>query len=629
MYTRKSSHLLALLAILSLLITQCTPAAPTAAPTEPPGQATEPPAEATTPPEATEPPEATTAPEGGDYTQAPREETVILDIDGGRVANPENWNPYIPTGRRDHGFHQVVMEPLFILNYETGEIEPWLGESMTVNEALDVWTLTLRDGVTWSDGEAFNADDVVFSIQLLIDNAPTLNDSAAMQDWIASVNKVDDLTVEFQLTRPNPRFQLDYFSVRIWGGVNIVPEHIWNGQDPESFTNYDPAQGWPVFTGPYKLASASETEFTYVRDDNWWGAQSGFQELPQPKKLVWTWYGPEETRAAAMADNQLDSLMDITLGALQALQTQNPNVIGHFSEPPYAWVPDPCSRTFELNHTVEPWGDKDMRWALNYAIDRDEIVAIAYEGSTFKSEHFFPAYPPLNNYVEQAKDAGVYDVNELWRHDPERAKEIIESKGYTMGSDGYYAKDGEQLTLEIATHEAFIEKQRIAQVLVEQFQAIGINASSRNEAGATWTDNFHFGRFEARMGWQTCASVNEPWASMDTMNVRHLVPVGERAADNRNSWRWSGEAAEAYGALVDEMGTLPLGDPRVDELFVEAMDIWFDELPVIPITQAKKIIPFNNTYWTGWPTAEQNYIHPPTWWQGNTEKIILSLQPAQ
>jgi peptide/nickel transport system substrate-binding protein len=627
MYTRKSSHLLALLAILSLLITQCTPAAPTAAPTEPPGQATEPPA--ATEPAATEP--AATEPATGteDYTQAPREETVILDIDGGRVANPENWNPYIPTGRRDHGFHQVVMEPLFILNYETGEIEPWLGESFTANDALDVWTLTLRDGVTWSDGEAFNADDVVFSIQLLIDNAPTLNDSAAMQDWIASVNKVDDLTVEFQLTRPNPRFQLDYFSVRIWGGVNIVPEHIWNGQDPESFTNYDPAQGWPVFTGPYKLASASETEFTYVRDDNWWGAQSGFQELPQPKKLVWTWYGPEETRAAAMADNQLDSLMDITLGALQALQTQNPNVIGHFGEPPYAWVPDPCSRTFELNHTVEPWNDKEMRWALNYAIDRDEIVAIAYEGSTFKSEHFFPAYPPLNSYVDQAKDAGVYDVDELWKHDPDRAKEIIESKGYTMGDDGYYARDGEQLSLDIATHEAFIEKQRIAQVLVEQFQAIGINATSRNEAGATWTDNFHFGRFEARMGWQTCASVNEPWASMDTMNVRHLVPVGERAADNRNSWRWSGEAAEAYGALVDEMGTLPLGDPRVEELFVEAMGIWFDELPVIPITQAKKIIPFNNTYWTGWPTAEQNYIHPPTWWQGNTEKIILSLQPAQ
>jgi peptide/nickel transport system substrate-binding protein len=328
-----------------------------------------------------------------------------------------------------------------------------------------------------------------------------------------------------------------------------------------------------------------------------------------------------------MADNQLDSLMDITLGALQALQTQNPNVIAHFNETPYAWVPDPCSRTFELNHTVEPWNDKDMRWALNYAMDRDEIVNIAYEGSTFKSEHFFPAYPPLNRFVELAKEAGTYDVDQLWTHDPEQAKQIIESKGYTMGDDGYYAKDGQQLTLDIATHEAFIEKQRIAQVLVEQFQAIGINASTRNEAGATWEENFAFGRFEARMGWQTCGSVNEPWNSLDTMNVQWNLPVGERAS--RNQWRWSGAAAEEYSAIVDQIGTLPLGDPQIDELFVQAMDIWFDELPVIPVTQAKKIIPFNNTYWTGWPTAEQNYIHPPTWWQGNTEKIILSLQPAQ
>jgi peptide/nickel transport system substrate-binding protein len=622
MNTRKPSYLLALLAIFSLLITQCAPAAPTTEPaaTQPPAEATEPPAEATEPPA-----EATQPAEGGDYTQAAREETVIFDIDGGRVANPENWNPYVPTGRRDHGFHQVVMEPLFILNYETGDIEPWLGESFTANDTQDVWTLKLRDGVKWSDGEAFNADDVVFSIQLLIDNAPTLNDSAAMKDWVASVSKVDDLTVEFQLTRPNPRFQLDYFSVRIWGGVNIVPEHIWNGQDPESFTYYDPAQGWPVFTGPYKLASVSESEFTYVRDDNWWGAASGFKELPQPKKLVWVWYGPEETRAAAMADNQLDSLMDITLGALQALQARNPNVIAHFNQPPYAWVPDPCSRTFEMNLTKEPWNHKEMRWALNYALDREQIVAIAYEGSTFPSRHFFPAYPPLDRYVDLAEAAGLYDQYPLLTHDPAKAKELIEGLGYTMNGD-YYEKDGQQLTLEIATHEAFIEKQRIAQVLVEEFQAVGINASTHNEAGATWEDNFNRGNFDTRMGWQTCGSVNEPWNSLDTMNVKWLMPVGERA--DRDQWRWSGDAAERYGAIVDEMGSLPLGDAKLDDLFVQAMTIWMDELPVIPITQAKKIIPFNSTYWTGWPTAENNYIHPPTWWQGNTLVILLKLQPT-
>ena len=558
-----------------------------------------------------------------------RSRTVIFDIDGGRVATPQLWNQYLPGARRDHGYHQAMAEPLFILNYETGEIEPWLGESMTANDTLDVWTLKLREDVKWSDGEEFNADDVVFTVNMLLDNAPELVDSANMETWVDSVEKVDDLTVQFNLTRPNPRFQLDFWSVRIWGGPTIVPEHIWKDQDPLTFTNYEPERGWPVFTGPYTLESVSETEFAYVRDDDWWGAAAGFQELPQPEKLVWVWFGPEETRVAAMVDNELDSLMDITLGALLALQQRNPSIVAHFNEPPYAWVPDPCSRTFEVNHTVEPWNDRDMRWALNFAINREEIVAISYEGSTFASRHFFPAYPPLDHYVDLLEQAGLYEENPLLEHNPERAKEIIESKGYTMNdSTGYYEKDGEQLAIDIATHEAFIEKQRIAQVVVEQLQQIGINASNRNEAGATWDENFQFGNFEARVGWQTCGSVNEPWASMDTFNTSWLTPVGERTGGSQNAWRWSGEAADTYSAIVDEIGSLPLGDPRIDELVVEAMELWLPELPVIPITQAKKIIPFNTTYWTGWPTAENAYFHPPTWWQ-STHVIIHNLESTQ
>ena len=50
--------------------------------------------------------------------------------------------------------------------------------------------------------------------------------------------------------------------------------------------NYDPAKGYPIFTGPYKLASVSETEFTYVRDDNWWGAKAGFKPLPEGAPVI-------------------------------------------------------------------------------------------------------------------------------------------------------------------------------------------------------------------------------------------------------------------------------------------------------------------------------------------------------
>jgi peptide/nickel transport system substrate-binding protein len=631
MLHKRFSFLLSVLVTLSLLLTACGGGAP--APAAPPAE--EPAAEEAA---AEEPAaeEAAAEEPAAEATEAPAEEaaaatsdrasTVIFDIDGGRVTDPELWNPFVPGNRRDHGYHQAILEPLFILNYQTGEFIPWLAESFEANETLDVWTLNLREGVKWQDGEAFNADDVVFTMNMLLDNAPELGDSASQADWVASVEKIDDLTVQFNLTRPNPRYQLDYWSVKIWGGINIMPEHVWAGQDPLTFKYYDPEQGWPMGTGPYTLESISPTEFVYTRDDEWWGVAAGFMDLPAPQTLIWTWGGPEETRAALMADGQLDSLMDITLGALQALQDQNPNVVTWFSDMPAAWVPDPCSRTFMVNHLVEPWNDKDMRWALNYAIDRDQIVDISYEGTTLKSRHFFPAYPPLDALVDSAIEAGAWNLDQLWTYDPAQAKEIIESKGYVMNdSTGYYELDGEELTLDITTHEAFIEKQRIAQVLVEQFQAIGINASTRNEAGGTWGENRAFGNFESQMNWEMCGSVNEPWNSSDRANLRWTKPQGERA--DGNYMRWSGEAAEQYGALIDDMGTLPLGDPQVEELFVEASRIFFTELPVIPITQAKKIIPFDTTYWTGWPTFEDDYIHPPTWWQ-HTHVIIHNLEPT-
>jgi len=547
-----------------------------------------------------------------------REETVYFEIDGGRVVDPELWNPFVPGNRRDQGFHQAMMEPLFILNYETGEFVPWLATAFTANETLDVWTLTIRDGVKWSDGEAFNADDVVFTIEMLLnpDNAG-LSDAASMQTWVESVSKVDDLTVEFNLKNPNPRFQLDYFSVRIWGGVNIVPEHIWRDQDPFTFKNYDPEKGWPVFTGPYTLTSVSETEFTYDRNDNWWGIAAGFKDAPAPKRLVWIEPGPEEASAALMASGGLDSIMDISLGTFEELQAQNPDVKAWLPSLPYATL-DPCSRTFEFNTSKAPWDTVEMRQAVNRAIDRDEIVDIAYNGTTVKSLSFFPAYAPLNRYTDMLD----YDAHPVWNFNPDESKAMIEGLGYTLGGDGYYAKDGTQLTMDITTHEAFTEKQRIAAVLVEQFQRVGINATTRNEAGTTWGDNLQFGNFDTRMGWQNCGSVNEPWASMDTLNAKWIVPVGERASFN--GWRWENAR---YSELVDQIGTLPLGSPEIDPLFVEAMQIYLDELPTIPITQARKLIPHLYTYWTNWPTAENNYTSAWTWWQ-STPLVIHELQPA-
>jgi len=559
-----------------------------------------------------------------------RRDTVIFALEGGPVSDPEAWNPFMLGRRLVHGIHQAMMEPLFILNYETEEIMPWLARSMTPNETFDTWTLKLRQGVKWSDGEAFNADDVVFSVRMLVEKGPDFIYiySDSLRNWVRNVEKLDDLTVRFDLKRPHTRFLLDFWSVKIWTTPSIVPEHIWRDRDPLTFKNHAPEKGWPVFTGPYKLTSASETEFIYDRDDNWWGAKIGWKALPKPKRLIWRWIDQVEARAKAMEHNELDSLSDVPLGVMLYIKRRNKNIISHYRNLPYAWVPDPCARNLELNNTVFPWNDKEMRWALNHAIDRDEIVAFAYNGTTIASRHFFPVYPALNRYVDLLEEAGLYNKYPLLEHSTEKAMTIFESKGYTLKDDGYYEKNGRDLSINITTHLSFIEKHRIAEVIIEQLQQAGIKVTTHKEDPTTWFRNFYLGKFEARIGWQACGSVNEPWGSMDTFNTRWLKPVGERTGENQNAWRWSGKAADKYSSLVDQINTLPLGDPRIDKLHVLAMEIWLDELPIIPITQARKIAPFNTTYWTGWPTANNNYIHPPTWWQ-STHVIIHNLKPGE
>ena len=548
----------------------------------------------------------------------PREDTVIFDIDGASVGSPFNYNWFIPTTPRNQGMHQSVWEPLFILNYETGEIQPWLGESMTPNETLDVWTLTLYDGIMWQDGEAFNADDVVWTINFLKDNAG-YNGYGEIQPWVESVEKIDDLTVQFNLLNPNPRFLLDTFSVRIWGSVLIMPEHVFSQvEDMDTFTFYDEEQGWPFGTGPYTLTNNSETEWIYDRYDAYWGTD--VHGLPEPLRLEFIITGAEESKALLMADSQLDSAMDMSLGALEAILAQNPNVVAWFSDLPFAW-PDPCPRQLSVNHTVEPWGDPNMRQALSLIIDRNQVVDIAYEGTTIPSRTFFVDYgglAPILDAVPQISPEA----------DIAAAQALIEAAGYTLNSDGFYEMDGEVLSLNIQANEDFIEKRRIANVIVEQFREAGVDASASVVAGPTWGTNKSTGNFEGIMDWDFCASVNEPWASFDQFNVRWLTDIGEETPSrNRNIMRWSGEAAEEYSAIVDQIGQLPLDDPQVVELAIEAYNIMMAEMPAIPITQAKKIVPFDTTYWVGWPTAEDNYNHPAAWWN-STHQIIHNLTKA-
>ena len=194
-----------------------------------------------------------------------REDTVIFDLDR-TIQDPENFN-WMTDGtgiRRMHGAHQTMWEPLFILNYGTGELDPWLATGFEGNEDSTEFTITLREGVTWSDGEACNADDVVFTVEMAANDELTAREVATLRSQVASVEKVDDLTVRFTLNAPNPRFVVENFGVRIFGSFLIMPEHIWSAAENPATFAFNP----PIGTGPYTFTSAASNRAIWDRNED-------------------------------------------------------------------------------------------------------------------------------------------------------------------------------------------------------------------------------------------------------------------------------------------------------------------------------------------------------------------------
>lgn len=603
MFAVKSSFVRTLVpfALSAMVLAGC--AAPTQAPTTPATGSADSPA-------------SSSAPASGDG--------ILRIVQTARIPAPDIWNPYIPGTFILQGMNQNMMEPLFMLNYETGEIDGWLGESFSANETLDEWIVVLRPGTEWSDGQPLTSEDVVFTFELLKEYAPQLNWSGAVDKWVESVEAVDDRTIKFTLTGPNPRFVMENLAGTTSQAIVPLPKHVWEGVDPITFRNeFNEETGAPIFSGPYTVLRFSPTEFIYERNDDWWGAKTGTFNLPAPLEIHRVWQPSQETIDQLLIDNQLDIGAGITgLSQMQALQAQNPKLISFNPEPPYAWR-DPCPRMFTVNTTVAPWDQKEMRWALSNAFNRQQIVDVVWEGTSVPTGFIFPDYPAMMPYINEIQEI----IAPVMEYNPERSRELIEAQGYTLdGSGKFVGPDGNNLTIDVVA-PPFMEP--VATMVVQQLNDVGIDAVLRIIEWGIFREQTGRGEFEGATDWSGCGSVIEPWFGMNRYNKSWVQPIGESGTEyvdnTNNSGRW---VNDEYSALVDQMGSLPLGDPQIMDLMTQAVTIWVDEMPAIPLAQQPALTVFNTANWTGWPTIENNYIQPPSHWQ-HFLRVLTELEPAQ
>ncbi|MEN3284043.1 MAG: peptide/nickel transport system substrate-binding protein [Solirubrobacteraceae bacterium] len=535
-----------------------------------------------------------------------------------RPATGKIANPYVAASDAlvSDGLHELVYEPLFYVNYQSGKSEPWLASGYEYSNANKTITITLRDGVTWNDGKPFTSDDVVYTMrQILKAKAPYR--AANIQASVKSVKALSPTSVQIELKASNPRFVDTDLSAYVYTANFIpLPKHVFQGHDFETYSFYDLAKGLPVGTGPYKLTSVGPTSATLTRNADWWAAKTGLHPLPAPQRVVYTTPGPEDTTVSGLETNKLDYAGEAvpSVAGYIAASKQNPKLLNWNKD--LGWL-DPCPFSMTINTTAKPWDDPAMRWALNQSIDKDQFSKLFNTpGEPTPARTTFPAYPKLDALLDA--NPGLLEQHPTLDHDLAKAGQVFQSKGYSKHG-GVWTKDGKPLTLRLSIFSAAALGPiwtNAAQLLNQQLKAAGIKVDLKPGDFDAIVAARTAGKFDAQT-WFECGSVTDPWATLNRYT---------NAPGNDNAGKWKNAQ---YDKIVAQMGELTPGDPKIAPLYSQAMAIWLKDLPVIPLNQRPEPIVVNRTYWTGWPSeTEKDAYTQPAPWGMNFHQVITHLKPA-
>jgi peptide/nickel transport system substrate-binding protein len=478
----------------------------------------------------------------------------------GWSSEPDVMNPLTSTTSEALEVLQLIYDKL--MDYDADlNIVPSLAESTDVSADGTQVTYHLRSGVTWHDGEPFTADDVVFTFSLIAGQK-----SSQYAQWLGDMTSVkakgSDVVVTFSKAQAfDPALS-----------IPIVPKHIWEGKsnaDIQTFENDS-----PVGTGPYVFGEWKHGQTISVsRYDGFWGT------APGPASVIWVLYQNEDVMAQSLRGGEVDILTEVPptiwdgIGGVEGLTA--------VSLPGFSFHHIGMNVSSEADSKGNPLLlQREVRQALSYAVDRNQLVQIALAGHGKPGSVLLP--PAFGDYMLQIPEDQQINAN------PDQANQLLDQLGYKPGGDGVrQTPDGTPLQFRLIAIESTTVDVRAAQLFRDAAAKVGIKLDL-NTMDENTLDAIVYGGTDWDLfvwGWDT--GVNDPDYMLG-------IPLSSQIGGNNDIYYANPEYDALYAQQASELDHAT----RVD-LVGQTQQLFYDDCAYIVMWYQDKLQAYRSDLWTG------------------------------
>jgi peptide/nickel transport system substrate-binding protein len=517
--------------------------------------------------------------------------TLTIDNENGSTWTCD-FNPY----NQAENFLTVGFdyEPLvFVDPLAAGKTTPMLATSWSWGAGNKSLTFQIRQGVTFSNGEAMTAADVAGTFNLL--KKYTVLDVPG--DWtvLSSVTATSKYTVTMDFSQP----AVPYFYY-IADQTPILPMQIWSSMANPA-TN--PVKN-PIGTGPYVMSKCSPENITYTANPHYW--QPG---LPKVHTVQYPAYISNTTANNDLANGQAQWGSQYVPSIQSFYLSKSPNY--------HDWFPPTVNVTLIPNLTNPILSNPKIRQAISYAINRTQVSNIGESGYEPPANQTGVVTPTFNSYESSAAVSAWGNG-----YDPAKATQLLNQAGYHMQGGVMTNASGQKLQFTVLNVGGFSDWVASMQVIQQDLKAVGIIINPDNLSTNDFDNDVYSGRFQLAYYDQQSFGPSPYYELNNWLNSTDTAPIGQPAASNYE--RYKSPSTDALLAQYNSTTSTSTQESLLDQI----QQVMVTQVPVIPVVEAVDWFQYDTGSFSGWPTPSNPYAQPAAYNYPDNEQLLLHLSPA-